>query len=63
MISETNSITGEKRERLPYAELGQKMLEALGEKTCASGYNTIDPEYVGRYALMYGDINPDGTFN
>lgn len=63
MITETNSITREKRTRLPYVELGNKMLAALGAETCQKAYSTNDPEWVGRYALQYGDINGDGTFN
>lgn len=45
------------------AELGQLMLNAYGPEECLSGYDTVDPEWVGRYALEYGDINLDGTLN
>ena len=60
---EQNTITGEVRERLSYTELGNIMLKEAGAEACQSGYQTVDPEWVGRYALQYGDINPDGTLN
>jgi hypothetical protein len=64
MISETNTVTGETRKRLPYAELGRIMLEKHGEAMCYTGYKTVDPAEVGRLALdVYKDINPDGTTN
>lgn len=63
MKTEKNIITGEVRTRLAYAELGKIMLEKAGESACQSGYGTTDPEWVGRYALQYGDINPNGTLN
>ena len=46
-----------------YIELGLILLKEAGEEACRAGYGTIDPEWVGRYGLMYGDINPDGTLN
>jgi len=48
---------------MTYIELGKIMLREAGEDACLSGYGTTDPEWVGRYALMYGDINRDGTLN
>lgn len=63
MISETNTITGEKRTRLPYVELGNIILKKFGEDACLNGYGTADPGRVGQYALQAGDINPDGTTN
>lgn len=63
MITETNSITQEVRKRLPYVELGRIMLKAVGAEACQRGYGTTDEEYVGRYALQYGDIRGDGTLN
>lgn len=48
---------------MSYVELGNIMLREAGVEACQSGYGTIDPEWVGRYALMYGDINRDGTLN
>lgn len=62
-ITEQNTITGEKRTRLPYVELGKIMLREHGEDACQGGYQTTDPEWVGRYALQYGDIRPDGELN
>jgi hypothetical protein len=62
-ISERNIITGETRVRLSYVELGKIVLDAHGSDACQSGYGTTDPEWVGRNALNYGDINPDGTLN
>lgn len=49
--------------RLTYVELGKIMLEKFGEEACRKGYGTTDPEWVGRYALQYRDINRDGTLN
>lgn len=49
--------------RLSYVELGNIMLREAGAAACQSGYGTTDPEWVGRYALQYGDIRPDGTLN
>ena len=43
--------------------LGEIMLAEAGEDVCQEGYGTIDPYWVGRYALGFGDINPDGTLN
>lgn len=48
---------------MTYETLGQIMLEQAGEDACQNGYLTIDPYWVGRYALGYGDINTDGTLN
>lgn len=48
---------------MTYAELGKIMLDQAGEEACNSGYGTTDPEWVGRYARQYGDINPNGTLN
>jgi hypothetical protein len=48
---------------LNYVELGNIMLKEAGEEACQKGYGTTDPEYVGRYAVLYGDINRDGTLN
>lgn len=62
-ITEQNTITGERRTRLSYVELGQIMLKEHGNEACQNGYQTTDPEWVGRYALQYGDIRPDGTLN
>jgi hypothetical protein len=62
-ITEKNTITGETRTRLPYVELGKIMLKSSGEARCLSAYQTTDPEWVGRNALAYGDIRPDGTRN
>lgn len=63
VVHETNIITGEERTRLTYVELGNIMLHEVGETACLLGYGTKDPEWVGRYALSYKDINEDGTLN
>jgi hypothetical protein len=44
-----------------YARLGAIVLREAGEEACQAGYGTTDPEWVGRYAIYYGDIQPDGT--
>ena len=49
--------------RLAYEELGQILLREAGPEACRSGYGTTDPEWVGRYGLMYGDIRPGGVLN
>ncbi len=46
-----------------FIELGEIVLKEAGEEACQIGYSTTDPEWVGRYALVHGDINPDGTLN
>lgn len=46
-----------------YIELGNIMLKAVGEAGCLKAYDTTDPEWVGRTAIMFGDINTDGTLN
>ena len=59
-VTEQNTITGERRERLSYVELGNIVLKQHGSEACQAGYQTTNPEWVGRYALQYGDIKPDG---
>lgn len=44
-------------------QIGEAMLNAVGTSACVSAYGTDDPYWVGRYALDFGDINPDGTLN
>lgn len=48
-----------------WVELGKIMLAKVGAKACLEGYKMSDPdpEWIGRYALQYGDINRDGTLN
>jgi len=53
----------ERIHRMTFTELGAIMLAEAGEAACESGYQTTDPEWVGRQALLYGDINRDGTLN
>jgi hypothetical protein len=48
---------------MTYEELGKIMLTEAGPEACQSGYSTTDPAMVGRLAISYGDINPDGTLN
>ena len=43
--------------------LGEIVLREAGEAACQSGYLTTDPEWVGRYALQYGDIDDNGTLS
>jgi hypothetical protein len=45
------------------AELGQIMLATYGTAYVAEQYETTDPGLVGRLALIYGDINHDGSLN
>lgn len=45
------------------AELGNAMLAEAGPEACQEAYDTTDPAMVGRVALMWGDINRDGTLN
>lgn len=46
-----------------FIELGNIMLEKCGAEACKKGYGTTDPEWVGRYAIDFCDINRDGTLN
>ena len=41
-------------------ELGHILLDIHGEEGCLAGYMTVDPEWVGRYGIMYGDIDVYG---
>lgn len=50
-------------EAMNLRQLGQIMLQEAGVEACQDGYGTTDPEWVGRYAIEYGDINLDGTLN
>lgn len=52
-----------KKAQVNFIKLGEIMLKEAGEKACQSGYGTTEPEWVGRYALSFGDINADGTLN
>ncbi len=56
-------MTAQTKSTLTYVELGNIMLKEAGPEACQSGYQTIDPESVGRQAIAFGDINPDGTLN
>lgn len=51
------------KRRLSFIELGNIMLKEAGAEACQNGYGTVDPEWVGRNAIQYGDINRDGTLN
>lgn len=53
----------EKPKRKSYVELGNIMLKEAGAEACQKGYGTTDPEWVGRYAIEFCDINFDGTLN
>lgn len=46
-------------------ELGEIMLATFGKEACANGYkiDASDVEEIGRQALLFGDINRDGTLN
>lgn len=46
-------------------ELGQLMINECGKEACAKGYkiDASNLEEVGRQALLFGDINLDGTIN
>lgn len=46
-----------------FKSLGQIMLDTVGAEVCQAAYQTTDPEWVGRYALDFGDINRDGSLN
>jgi hypothetical protein len=48
---------------MKYEDLGRILLTEAGPEACQEGYGTTDPEWVGRYGLMYGDIERDGTLN
>lgn len=63
MIKPDGELIMKTIERLTYRELGEIMLKEAGSEACQKGYGTTDPEWVGRYALDFCDINPDGTLN
>lgn len=46
---------------LSFVDLGLILLNEHGHESVKSGYGTTDPEWVGRYGLIYNDIDPDGT--
>lgn len=48
---------------MTFTQLGNIMLAEVGVEACEAGYGSADPEWVGRSALAYGDINADGTLN
>lgn len=48
---------------MTYEQLGNIMIAEVGETVCLNSYDTNDPAMVGRVALGWGDINPDGTTN
>ena len=58
-----DQTNAEQKKPLTLTELGNIMLEKCGKEACQKGYGTTDPEWVGRYALQYNDINRDGTLN
>lgn len=49
------------REREHLVSLGKIVLREVGEELTRKAYGTTDPEWVGRYALQYGDITPNGN--
>lgn len=49
--------------KLTFIQLGEIMLKECGADACREGYGTTDPEWVGRYALDYGDIRINGELN
>lgn len=59
MSEKTSKTTARKT----FAELGEIMLREAGEHACREAYLTTDPEWVGRYALEYGDIRITGELN
>ena len=42
-----------------YEDLGDIVLREAGREACVEGYGTDDPYWVGRYAVGYGDIDPE----
>jgi hypothetical protein len=55
--------SSDKPARKTYVELGEIMLREHGAAACQEAYDTVDPEWVGRTALSFCDINRDGTLN
>jgi hypothetical protein len=49
------------RQREYLESLGAIVLREAGEAACLAGYGTNDPEWVGRYALQFGDIDTRGN--
>lgn len=48
---------------MDYEQLGEIMLATLPHDEILLAYNTLDPYWVGKYAIGYKDINWDGTLN
>lgn len=48
---------------LTWTDIGLIVLAEVGTEVCASDYGTTDPAWVGRYAVVFGDANEDGTLN
>lgn len=46
-----------------FEKIGQNVLNVVGPTVCERAYGTTDPEWVGRYAIEYGDANEDWTLN
>lgn len=46
-----------------YDEIGQIVLDECGLIVCEDAYGTTNPHWVGVYAVQYGDVNRDGSFN
>ncbi len=59
---EVVEVKGEPK-KLTLVDLGNIMLREAGAEKCQAGYGTVDPEWVGRYALQHGDIGADGVLN
>lgn len=49
------------KRRLSFAELGAILIREFGMAACIQGYATDVPEWIGRQAIVFGDIDWDGT--
>lgn len=46
---------------MTFADVGDKVLESLGNAECIARYKTNDPEYVGALALRAGHVSHEGV--
>lgn len=58
-----HDIAGNVAGKVSYADLGNIVLTEIGAEECWKAYDCVEPAMVGRMALIYGDINADGTLN
>lgn len=46
---------------MTFADVGDQVIEALGNDECIARYKTNDPEWVGALALRQGHVSHEGV--